>query len=87
MKPCPPPLAHHTLVLHRALLVLRKWTTSVPPLSSYTRSICAVSGEPALAAVGAKSDPGGRKGSPVSPLGVLSQGFHLARAYAPDGSG
>ena len=86
MKPCLPPVAH-TLVPHPALLVLRKWTTSVPPLSSYTQSICAVSGEPALAAVRAKSGPGGRKGSPVSPLGVLSQGFHLARAYAPDSSG
>nr|XP_058903437.1 post-GPI attachment to proteins factor 3 isoform X4 [Kogia breviceps] len=65
----------------------RKWTTSVPPLSSCTQSTCAVSGEPALAAVGAKSGPGGRKGSPVSPLGVPSQGFHLAHAYAPDSSG
>lgn len=76
--PCPyktfsasPPL---TLAPHPALPVLRKWITSVRPPSSYTLSICAASGEPILASVGAKSGTGGRKGSPYPPLGVLSPG-------------
>lgn len=77
-KFCPPP-PPFTLAPHPALPVLRKWITSVPPPSSYTQYICAVSGEPILALQGQNQALGAEMITSPTPGGVVPGALHPYR--------